>query len=134
MSGRFAGFGGSVATIGRADYLGRMVASRILRMLTMLAVLLMPIGMLGGEAAAMGHSAPIAAAAMADHCAAMHHKQKKDEPAKGADCVVACAAIPASDAPYQHETLAPMHVEAPRLIAVVAGLHPEAATPPPRIS
>lgn len=121
-----------VATVPARFYGARMTAGRFLRLLTMLAVLLMPLGMLAGEAAAMGHQTPAMAAAMSDHCAAMHHKRKKGDPAKGADCMIACAAIPADDAAYEPALLDPTAPPPPGLTPAEYGLHPEAETPPPR--
>src|SRR4051794_8970871 len=99
-----------------------MVAPRLLRFLTMLAILLMPFGMLGGAPpAAMGNDASIDQSASmtdgmsmampADHCADMAHKDKKAPTAPCCDCMMACAAIHSRDACVEHEALAPMAVQ-----------------------
>jgi hypothetical protein len=121
------------ATISRASASARMVALRILRLLTMLAILLMPLGMIGPQpAAAMaGHAS---ATMSADHCAGMAHKSKTAPAAPCCDCMVGCSAIPSQAPCVRHEAPAPMAAEPAALTAKIHGLHPEAATPPPRSS
>jgi hypothetical protein len=121
------------ATISRPSASARMVAPRILRLLTMLAILLMPLGVIGPQpAAAMaGHAST---AMSADHCAGMVHKGKTAPSAPCCDCMVACSAIPSQAPCVRPEALAPMAAEPTALILEIHGLHPEAATPPPRSS
>lgn len=107
-----------------------MWPARILRILTLLAVLLMPLGMIGGSPAmASGHHK--AAPAAAGHCADMDD-QKKDPPGRSADCTVACAAIPAFAADVPHRAPTPASAETRAPLPTMRGLDPEAATPPPR--
>lgn len=101
------------------------------KLLVLLAVLLMPFGM----APAAAHvSNPAAMAGMSmDHCPGKPADQNKK--AGIALCTMACAAAlpaatPVADPPVQIFHHAVMMASANQL----AGLHPEAATPPPRAS
>ena len=105
----------------------RDMAAAVIRLLTLIALVLMPIGMAGAPAMA----------APADHeMAAMNHcdEMPSDEPAPPAkmDCTAMCTALPAAEAPVLAPMLKPV---APRSIAISApasGIEPEIATPPPR--
>ena len=128
---RARGSRASGATNRRGDHSESMVAPRILRFLTMLAILLMPLGMMGAApASAMGHRASMAMPA--GHCADMPQKDKKAPASPCCDCMVGCAAIPSRATCIEHEALAPMAALAASLNPAIHGLHPEAATPPPR--
>ena len=99
---------------------------RLLSLLALLAVLLVPAGMIGGHSA----MAMPASAKTMDHCA-----DQQDQSAgknKMIDCAIACAAVatvepivPAKSAPLANPpaTLPSYFIE---------GTRPEAATPPPR--
>jgi hypothetical protein len=144
----------------KQDYVPLMLAKRLLRFLTMLALALSPLASLGtAPASAMSHHAAMAAdappmtnhqmaghqmaghemagdAAMATmaHCKDMDGKSK-DDPCRSGDCLVACAAVPAI--PAMSGALGPhalVHglLQQPALVSVPHGLVPEAATPPPR--
>ncbi len=84
-------------------YLTHMPLTRLLRFLTIFAVLFSPISMSAGHAAmAMpAPSTPMAdhmAAAPAGHCADMDGEQGKSSPAApNIDCMIACSAMPAAD-------------------------------------
>ena len=115
------------------DYLPRMAASRVLRFLIMLAVVVMPFGMLGGASAeAMGHQGSMTMAA--GHCAGMPVQEKKAETPPCCDCMIACAAIHSRDAWIEHVAPPPMAAQPAAMQPAIHGLHPEAATPPPRIA
>lgn len=106
-----------------------MSASRLLRWLTLIALLLAPLGMIGG-APAMAHSRP----AQAGHCA------EKEKPAEAplsapVDCMIACAgSLPAQAVALAAQPRPGRAVEPEPLAFRLDGLHPEAATPPPRFS
>jgi hypothetical protein len=124
---------GRLATNLRGNASARMIAPRTLRFLTMLAILLMPLGMIGAPLPAAAAGRP-SATMPADHCAGMSHNGKTVPAAPCCDCMVACSAIP-SQAPFiQHEVQAPMAAQPAALTKTILGLHPEAATPPPRPS
>jgi hypothetical protein len=98
----------------------------------MLALLLMPLAMAGqGHAVAAAPDHQVAAAADED-C----HKGKPGQQDRRQDgavqCMMACAALPAAEAPPQQEA----EVLRPSLYALtivpIIGLAPEAETPPPR--
>lgn len=109
-------------------YVAGMTAA-LLRLLTLLALVLMPIGMT---------SAPVAASpmptshdtAMVGHC---NGQPGEDEtPVSKMDCAAMCAALLATDAPAPTSILRP---KAPRTIAIATpfvGVVPEIATPPPK--
>ncbi|HEX8626192.1 MAG TPA: hypothetical protein VF782_14095 [Allosphingosinicella sp.] len=106
-----------------------MSATDLLRWLTLLALLLAPLAMIGGSPAA-AHARPAAAG----HCAETE-KPAEAPPSAPADCMIACAGC----LPTQSGTLAVLPgLEAAARPAAIAfrirGLHPEAATPPPRTS
>jgi hypothetical protein len=105
--------------------------SLLARLALMVAVLLMPLGMTPAAATTHDHSA-MESMAMG-HCdgnAPAHHS-------KGgiADCAMACAAaLPAAElardeAPFVRSSLEPAVAE-----RALHGLHPETATPPPKIA
>lgn len=100
------------------------------RLVILLSVLLMPFGMSAGLATT--GSAQAAEMPM-NHCGdqAPRHGTKGD----GAECTLACTAtLPAADSA---KSAAPVVICEPILPAVAQrlhGLHPEAATPPPRPS
>jgi hypothetical protein len=106
-----------------------MSAPRLLRWLILLALLLAPLAMIGG-APAMAHARPAAAV----HCAETE-KPAKTPPSAPVDCMIACVGC----LPAQGGTLAaqprPGRATEPEPLAFrLQGLHPEAATPPPRSS
>lgn len=101
----------------------------LLRLLTLLALVLMPIGMTNAPAAAS--SMPTSHdMAMVGHC---NDQPGEDEtPVSKMDCTAMCAALLATDAPARTSILRP---KAPRTIAIATpfvGVVPEIATPPPK--
>jgi len=98
-----------------------------LRFLALLALALMPAGMVASPAA--GHVTP---AAEAGHCEG-HGKQSEDPAASQAHCAT-CGALPAFETPGPEAGLIP---QAPRSLASmdpILDLEPETATPPPKPS
>jgi hypothetical protein len=132
----------SFATFRLPAHLARMPVVRLLRFLTILAVLLAPVGMMGGAPAqAMGHHASagiLDGAAMTgmDDCAGMQKADGKPhrQPSQKHDCMMACAAIPAFASELPAKPLAPIAAEPVPLSTFDHGLTPEAATPPPRFA
>ena len=124
---------GAVATAPRRAYLAGMTASRLLQLLTLVAMLLMPLAMAkqGHAVAATPHHAM---AADAGHCTDSTPEQDERGSKSSAECLMACAALPGTEAPLAAERIAPR----PSLITpparTIAGLSPEAETPPPRIA
>ena len=108
-------------------YSPRMLA----RLVLLIAVLLMPLGMAPAAATATHEHADMASMPMG-HCdekAPSHHM-------KGgiADCAMACsAALPAAEL-VRDEPPLPACSPAPRVAEqALHGLHPETATPPPKL-
>jgi hypothetical protein len=108
-----------------------MPATILMRLLTALALMLMPLAM-----AASGPAAAHAPAASADgsHCEDKEGAPAKGEhrPGGGADCAIACSALPPAE-PLRTGAPAPRAAApAVRFQILADGLHPEAAIPPPR--
>ncbi|HEY0129814.1 MAG TPA: hypothetical protein VGB57_00300 [Allosphingosinicella sp.] len=106
-----------------------MSATRLLRWLTLFALLVAPLAMIGGSPAT-AH----VAAVLGGHCAETE-KPVEAPPSAPVDCMIACAGC----LPTQAGTLAvrPRLEPAARPGPIdfrLSGLNPEAATPPPRIS
>ena len=104
--------------------------STLLRLIALVAVLLLPLGMSGASAA--GHHAETAASMPMQHCPDPGSKSAS----KGGfgECTMACsAALPAADLPSE-----PLPRIFPASLTVTTaeilhGLHPDTATPPPKI-
>lgn len=119
----------AVASGLREAYLRAMSASALLRLLTLIALFLAPLAMIGA-APATAHGRSAAAA----HCAETG-KPAEAPPSAPIDCMIACAGC----LPAQGGLLGARPPLAPTAQAVplhfqLHGLHPEAATPPPRRS
>lgn len=110
-----------------------MPAFSLVRIFAMFALLLMPLAMAakGHAAAATPHQA--AAASGQEDCHKGSNRQHEEHRQGGvAHCMMACAALPAAEAPApaQAEVLRPTLYALP--IVPISGLAPEAAIPPPR--
>jgi hypothetical protein len=114
----------------KSDYV-RLVLPIIARLLLLIAVLLMPLGMTPPAANAAGHQAM--AAMPMGHCdeRAPNHAPK----AGFADCTMACsAALPAIDL-SRDEPPPVAHLPLRAAVALILhGLHPDTATPPPKLA
>jgi hypothetical protein len=99
-------------------------------MLTLLAVVLMPFGMISAPAMARSTQADHSLATMG-HCDEQQEQHKVPVSEK-MDCTATCIALPATDVSSPAPRLMPV---APRSIAIFApfiGIEPEIVTPPPR--
>jgi hypothetical protein len=109
-------------------YVAGMTAA-LLRLLTLLALVLMPLGMTSAPAAASPMPPSHDMAAMG-HC---DEQPGEDEaPVSKIDCTAMCTALPATDGSTPTSVL---KLTAPRTVAVATpfvGMVPEIATPPPR--
>ena len=107
----------------------RPVRTALARLVLLIAMLLMPLGM---NPIAAASTAPGPAMSMS-HCpdsGSSHH-------AKGglAECTMACAgALPATDQAQRSPRLAAREPIRPAAVRQLGDLHPETATPPPRLS
>lgn len=104
-----------------------MSATGLARWLTLLALLLVPFAMTGESAA---HARP----AVEGHCAGT---EKPDEAplSAPADCMIACAGcLPTQGASLAARIRLQPAAEPAPIAFRIRGLHPEAATPPPRSS
>lgn len=100
------------------------------KLLTLIAVLLMPFGMATAPAAPMQH-----------HAASMPMKHCPSQVPKGhgsagfTECTMACsAALPASDTGRDEPLLVVCVPAEAAAVRQLHGLHPDTATPPPRRS
>ena len=101
----------------------------ILRLMTLLALALMPFGM-GVASAAPVHHAPSAATACDEHGG----QPAKASPDQALDCAMACSMLVAAEARVEEPAPLIRLPAAGLLIERAAGLHPETATPPPKLS
>ena len=135
-----------IASLSLEAYLRAMVARRLVRILTMLALLLAPVSMIGGHAA-MAMPAPAEASAshhdpaasQSAHCAEMAGQSEDDDDGSSpgdcmTDCAVACSAIPPLGSAMADRPMAPAMGQPLLLVGRIDGLHPESADPPPRIA
>jgi hypothetical protein len=101
----------------------------LVRLLALVAVLLMPFGM-----------APVSSAARHEHSASMNSHCPQQAPKQAgkaafAECTMACsAALPATELPREHPLLINCMPVGPSTAKALQGLHPETATPPPKMS
>lgn len=111
-----------VAPKSERAYSGAM--PRLLRFLTMLALVLMPLGMMPGHAMAAVATVHCADMAPSSHPAPIHS-------GRSADCAIACSAMP-SAATILNPPARDRAVLHPLPLATGHGLASEAAIPPPR--
>ena len=100
------------------------------KLLTLIAVLAMPLGMTAAPAAAMQHHA---VSMPMQHCP----EQAPGHDSKGAfvECTMACsAALPATDWSSKQPEFGKPQLVRPAATRQLHGLHPETATPPPKLS
>ena len=117
-----------IVRTGLRPYVRRMIAA-LLRLLTLIALALMPLGMTGAPAVAQ----PMP---MSHHMASNGHCDEQNSPdeapASKMDCTAMCTALPATDAPAPAPGLKPVPPRSIALMASFAGIEPEIATPPPK--
>ena len=103
-----------------------------LALIALAAMLLAPLRVLGGEAAAMPHHGASAhrSAPASEHCPSA----PADDAIPGADCMTACSAIAAPAPAALPGRYAPAEAPARQAVNVIRGLVPEAEPRPPRFS
>ena len=100
------------------------------KLLALVAMLFMPLGMSGAQAAAQAH-AP-AAGMPAEHCPDQGSDQNGK--ARMTECTMACAAaLPAFDAPAGKQLMFVSNTASTTAVDSLHGLEPEIATPPPKL-
>ena len=117
-----------------------LVAMAVLaRILTLLALLLAPLGMMQAHAAMPAVTGPATSHAMAmpggaGHCA--DRDQPAPQPDKASiDCTIACAGVASLSTPVPARSAIPATVMVEiRPAATLHGLHPESDPPPPRLA
>ena len=133
-----------IASASTEAYLRHVVARRLVRILTMLALLFAPLSMIGGHAA-MAMPAVAASAShheqggdQSAHCAEKGGETEDDDGSSPGDCLtdcaVACSAIPTLGCVMADQPISPAMAQPRTLVGRVRGLHPESADPPPRIA
>lgn len=124
-------------------YLLPMLGRRLLRILTILAMLLAPMSMMGSPAAMAQPAASASAshheqsAAEGGHCAGMRGESQENDGSGSqqdclSDCAVTCAAIPVVGEPLGEPVLLLSLSHSAPLVNWMDGLNPESADPPPR--
>ncbi len=128
----------SVVSESGAAYGQVMVALRLLRFLTLLALLIAPLRMMSAHAEmalpaspAAGHH--MAAAGPSDHCGGMDESGKRT-PDSSIDCALACSAMPGAQSELMAHPQALAAIPPATLADALLGLHPESDPPPPRIA
>ena len=102
------------------------------RLLMLFAVLLMPLGMEPPAAAAANHHATATSMAM-EHCPNQSNKHQHNDGL--AMCAMACAsALPAQELVRGEAPIRRPQIVTPAVRHVLHGLHPETATPPPKLA
>ncbi len=103
----------------------------IIRLLTLAALALMPFGMQAASARPVQHGP---AAGAAGHCDERDGQPAGHSPDRGIDCTMACSILTGAEAGVENP--APTLGLPPRrpLPERGAGLHPDTATPPPKLS
>jgi len=103
-----------------------LMASAFLRLLTLLALVLMPLSMASAPASAQ----PVASTPVG-HCD--DHPQPAKAPAGAQMHCTGCAALPAIDAPSPLAEIIPQMPLRIALAPYLAGVEPDTATPPPKV-
>jgi hypothetical protein len=102
------------------------------KLLALIAALLMPLGIAAAPAAAAQHHGSAASMPM-EHCP--DQESKGGSKAGFAQCTMACsAALPAEDLSANQPVLIVCTPLQPRAAHRLHGLHPDTATPPPKLS
>ena len=106
--------------------------SLVWKLLTLVAVLLLPFGLTAAPAAPAVHHGSSAGMPM-QHCP--DQAPKSDTKSGFAVCTMACsAALPAADGLSEQRHLIVCVPERPATVQRLMGLHPDTATPPPKMS
>lgn len=117
-----------------------MSLTRLVRFLTLFAMLFAPLSMSGAHAAlpvsgVLAATNNVKAVPPAGHCADMDESQGQNgRTSPSIDCMIACAALPAADFAVASHPAAPNTIDAARLLSGLSGLHPGSDPPPPRLS
>jgi hypothetical protein len=101
------------------------------KLFVLLAVMLMPFGM-GVAMAAPVNQAPTATTAQ--HCDEHGGQPAEKSTRQSADCAIACSMLIPADTRLDEPLPAARLPAARLLVESGAGLHPETATPPPKLS
>lgn len=100
------------------------------KLLTLAALVLMPFGMSAAMAASGHHTS---AATIAEHCGEHGGQPVQRSSHQATDCAITCSMLLNADSPIQEPlALAPLPAARP-LAESSPGLHPETATPPPKL-
>lgn len=105
--------------------------SMVLRLLTLVALVLMPFGM-GAASAVPAYHASVTATA--GHCDEPAGQPVKQSPDQAIDCAMACSMLATTEARLDDRARSLRVPNARPLADRDAGLHPDTATPPPKRS
>jgi len=118
-------------------YSSAMVLPRLMRVLTLLAVLLAPLTMMASHASAAPMPVTHAmseASAMPGHCPPTGEEQDRQKPTPNIDCTIMCSAMPAVDTAFAAQIIVPPLDLVQPVEFGGHGLNPSADPPPPRFS
>jgi hypothetical protein len=101
------------------------------KLFVLLAVMVMPFGMSAVMAASVNH-AP--AAVTSQHCDDHGGQPAEKSSKQSADCAIACSMLIAAETRIEEPAPAVRLVPARPLAERGTGLHPDTATPPPKLS
>jgi len=103
----------------------------VLKLLTLLALVLMPLGMSAAGAMTANHAPD---AATAQHCDD-HGGQPTDQSGDWSmDCAISCSMLVIAEVQVDAPVAVRPVPTAQRLVHLDAGLHPDTATPPPKLA
>ena len=108
-----------------------LMPSMVVKLLTLLALVLMPLGM--GTAGAMpAHHAP--ETAIVEHCDEDGGQPADQTRDQSMDCAISCSMLAVAEVQVDSPSVARPVPTARLLVHPDAGLHPDTATPPPKLS
>ncbi len=108
-----------------------LMPSMVLKLLTLLALVLLPFGMGAAGATPAYHAQEAMSAKHCDEKGGQPAEHSRDE---AMDCAVSCSMVAVAEAQVERLPVAHPMLTAPLLSERGAGLHPDTATPPPKLS
>jgi len=105
--------------------------SMVLKLLTLLALVLMPLGMSAAGAMPAHHASKAPTAQHCDEHGSQPTDQSRDQ---SMDCAISCSMLAVAEVQVDAPLAARPIPAATPLVQPAFGLHPDTATPPPKLS